>query len=189
MMDRRRMIGVGLGAVGLGTMALAARYEMLEKRVRSIEPGRILRGAWQRPLPLRRLIAREGLRTIVTLTAINADDEKYVAQRRVVESTGVDWLIVAMRGSTASLVQLAVAADLVADRARQPVFFHCVAGHHRTNLTHAAYRIRHCGWDADRAWEELLMLPWTNPAGDADDRQLLVTFAEREAAQRRRGVA
>lgn len=190
MIGRRAVLGMGLGAAGLGAMALAARHEVLEKRVRAVVPGRIVRGAWQRPIPLRRLIARERLRTIVTLTAINRDDPKYVAQRDVVDAAGVDWLIVPMRGSTATLLQLAVAADLLADPARQPLFFHCVAGHHRTNLAHAAFRIRHAGWDVERAWDELLSLPWTDPRGDGDDRALLEAFARRELDRRgRRGLA
>ena len=47
---------------------------------------------------------------------------------------------------------MAEAADLLADPNRQPVFFHCVAGHHRTSLTHAAYLIRHAGYSAEQAW-------------------------------------
>ena len=127
---------------------------LVEKRVAVVVPGRLVRGAWQRPWPLRRLIAREKIRTIVTLTAINRDDPKYVRQARVVRDAGVDWIIVPMRGSRATLEQMAEAADLLADPRRQPVFFHCVAGHHRTSLVHAAYLIRHQGFSADGAWRD-----------------------------------
>ena len=92
---------------------------------------------------MRTIIARERIKTIVTLTAINHDDPKYVGQAQVVAETGVSWMIVPMRGSRATLEQMAEAADLLADPDRQPVFFHCVAGHHRTSLAHAAYLIRH----------------------------------------------
>ncbi len=155
--------------------------DLLPKRVRVLEPGRLVRGAWQRPGPLRRLIDRERIRTVVTLTAINRDDPKYVAQEAVVRATGVDWVIVPMRGSTATLDQLTEAADLLADPARQPVFFHCVGGHHRTGLVHAAYRIRHQGWSAAQAWAELRTLPWTRPVADEPDRRVIEAFAEREA--------
>ena len=70
------------------------------------------------------------------------------SQAKVVTEMGVSWLFVPMRGSTATLEQMAEAADLLADPGRQPVFFHCVAGHHRTSLAHAAYLIRHRGWSA-----------------------------------------
>ena len=117
----------------------------LEKRVRVVVPGRLIRGAWQTPEALRSLIARERIKTIVTLTAINHDDPKYVGQAKVVAETGVSWVFVPMRGSRATLDQMVEAADLLADPQRQPVFFHCVAGHHRTSQAHAAYLIRHCG--------------------------------------------
>ncbi len=123
-----------------------------EKRVRVVEPGRIIRGAWQTPEALRSIIDREGIKTIVTLTAINDDDPKYIGQAKVVAETGVAWLFVPMRGSRATLEQMVQAADLLADPALQPVFFHCVAGHHRTSLAHAAYLIRHSGWPAESAW-------------------------------------
>src|SRR5437764_1375914 len=71
--------------------------DLAEKRVAVVVAGRLVRGAWQRPGPLRRIIAREKIRTIVTLTAINRDDPKYVAQAEVVRRTGVDWVIVPMR--------------------------------------------------------------------------------------------
>jgi protein tyrosine phosphatase (PTP) superfamily phosphohydrolase (DUF442 family) len=173
----------------LATVAVAGvvgRDELREKRLAVVAPGKIVRGAWQGPWPLARILERERIKTIVTLTAINADDPKYVRQSRVVRRAGVRWEIVPMRGSTATLDQLARAADLVADPARQPVFFHCVAGHHRSNLVQAAYRIRHEGWSAERAWRELTALPWTRPDADAADRLLIEAFAAREAAGPRR---
>ncbi|HWE39499.1 MAG TPA: hypothetical protein VG406_23315 [Isosphaeraceae bacterium] len=167
-------------------VGVVGRDEVLEKRVAVVAPGKIVRGAWQRPGPLGRILARERIRTIVTLTAINDDDPKYVRQARVVRRAGVAWEIVPMRGSSATLDQLAQSADLVADPARQPVFFHCVAGHHRSNLVQAAYRIRHDGWSAERAWRELTSLPWTRPDADLADRLLIEAFAAREAAGARR---
>ncbi len=144
-----------------------------------VVPGRLIRGAWQSPDGLRAIIAREHIKTIVTLTAINRDDPKYVGQAKVVSETGVRWLFVPMRGSTATVEQMAQAADLLADPECQPVFFHCVAGHHRSSLAHAAYLIRHCGWSAAAAWKEVASLPWARPAATADqnDRALIDEFA------------
>jgi protein tyrosine phosphatase (PTP) superfamily phosphohydrolase (DUF442 family) len=176
----RRGLG-GASAVGLG--AVLARDEAIEKRVAVVVPGRLWRGAWQCPWPLRRIIARAGIRTIVTLTAINRDDPKYVRQARVVRDTGVDWVIVPMRGSRATLEQMAEAADLLADPRRQPVFFHCVAGHHRTSLAHAAYLIRHEGYTAEQAWDVVSTLPWSRPEApvDRNDRFLIEEFARVQA--------
>ncbi|WP_143206341.1 fused DSP-PTPase phosphatase/NAD kinase-like protein [Singulisphaera sp. GP187] len=183
-MKRRRAIVLTLlglpTALGLGSALF--RDDLLEKRVAVLEPGRLVRGAWQRPGPLRRIIERERIRTIVSLTAINRDDPKYVAQAKVVRETGVEWIIVPMRGSRATLDQMAEAADLLADTKRQPAFFHCVAGHHRTSLVHAAYRIRHEGWSASRAWDEVASLPWARPSRDREDRQLIEAFAAAQSA-------
>lgn len=175
-------IVVGLAALA-ATAATLVWSEFVETRVRVVEPGRLVRGAWQRPGPLGRLLRRERIKTVVTLTAINRDDPKYLSQNEVIERSGVDWIIVPMRGSTATLDQLARAADLLADPRRQPVFFHCVGGHHRTGLVQAAYRIRHQGWSAGRAWRELAALPWTRPdaRSDRSDRRVIEAFAALEA--------
>jgi protein tyrosine phosphatase (PTP) superfamily phosphohydrolase (DUF442 family) len=184
--SRRSRWIAGLAAVlVLGTIwAAASLWEgTAGKRVRVVVPGRLVRGAWQSSDALRRLIARERIKTIVTLTAINRDDLKYVRQAEVVRQTGVDWIIVPMRGSRATLEQMAEAADLLADPNRQPVFFHCVGGHHRTSLTHAAYLIRHAGYTADQTWNILTELPWTRPyaSADRDDRALITEFARFQA--------
>lgn len=173
---KRRILAIIVLSLVCG-VAIDRRHEVFEKRVAVIVPDHLVRGAWQRPWPLRRLIDREGVRTIVTLTAINTHDPKYVMQRKVVDQAGIDWVIVPMRGSTATIEQLAETADLLADSERQPVFFHCVAGHHRTNLALAAYRIRHEGWSAEQAWSELLRFPWTRAEADTDDLRLIEAFA------------
>jgi hypothetical protein len=185
---RRKRLAALIGLLSLVGLGVWIGSFLVEKRVRVVEPGRLVRGAWQNPIPLKRLLRREQIRTILTLTAINKDDPKYVRQEDVVESTGVGWLLVPMRGSTATLDQLTEAADVLADPARQPVFFHCVGGHHRTGLVHAAYRIRHQGWTAEEAWNELLSLPWTRPdaARDRQDHRLIRAFAAREQAAPRR---
>lgn len=176
-----RLAGV-LVILGVGTTALALWTGARERRVLVVEPGALVRGAWQSPGALRSILARERIKTIVTLTAINPDDPKYVEQARVVAGTGVEWRQVAMRGSSATLEQMAQAADLLADRALQPVFFHCVGGHHRTSLAHAAYLIRHRHFSAEQAWSEIKALGWTRPDAPADlrDHALIAEFARAE---------
>lgn len=178
-MERRSRWAIGLGLLAVAAATAAAWDELSEKRVAVVEPNRLIRGAWQRPGPLRRIIEREKIRTILTLTAINRDDPKYVEQERVVRETGVDWILIPMRGSRATPAQMAEAADILADPRRQPVFFHCVGGHHRTSQVHAAYLIRHCGESADSAWRTIRSLPWTRPQASADqfDRRLIEAFA------------
>lgn len=150
-----------------------------EKRVRVIISGQLIRGGWQTPTALRRIIRRERIKTIITLTAINGTDPKYISQAKVVAETGVRWQIVPMHGSRATMEQMAQAADLLADRSLRPVFFHCVAGHHRTSLAHAAYLIRHEGWSATAAWNEVSSLPWARPDAltDQNDQALIYQFS------------
>ena len=178
----RLILGSVLGLAALACAALALivkRDDWLEKRVEVVTPGRLIRGAWQRPGPMRRIARREEIKTIVTLTAINSSDPKFVDQARLVRDLKLDWVIVPMRGSRATAEQMALAADLLADPGRQPVFFHCVAGHHRTSLAHAAYLIRHKGYSAEEAWNEVSRLPWARPDSivDRNDRFLIEEFA------------
>jgi len=170
------LLALGLGS---GIFLVMHRDSWFEKRVYVVVPGRLVRGAWQRKGPLRRIISREAIKTIVTLTAINSADPKFRDQAEVVQDTGVRWVVVPMRGSRATPEQMALAADLLADPACQPVFFHCVAGHHRTSLAHAAYLIRHRGYTADQAWQAVSRLQWARPdsAVDRNDRFLIEEFA------------
>jgi protein tyrosine phosphatase (PTP) superfamily phosphohydrolase (DUF442 family) len=180
--NRRSWLKLGAGlalALAPACGVLAHALVRGEKRVRVVVPARLVRGAWQTPEALRTIITRERIKTIVTLTPINRDDPKYVGQASVVAETGVSWVFVPMRGSQATLDQMAQAADLLADPDRQPVFFHCIAGHHRSSLAHAAYLIRHCGWPAESAWQEVADLPWARPGAPADenDKALIQSFA------------
>jgi protein tyrosine phosphatase (PTP) superfamily phosphohydrolase (DUF442 family) len=176
----RLLVGGGLIALFVAAVAAHARdalYEWSEKRVAVVVPGQLVRGAWQCPGPLRRIIAREKIRTIVSLAAIREDDPRYDGQRRVVRETGVNWVAIPIVGSRPTVEQMARAADLLADRRLRPILFHCIAGHHRTSMAHAAYRMRHEGWDADRAWREVSSFPWARPDKDRDDHLLIERFA------------
>src|SRR5262249_8239498 len=114
-------------------------------------------------------------------------------QERVVKEKGIDWVIIPMRGSRATPEQMALAADILADPGRQPVFFHCVAGHHRTSLAHAAYLIRHEGYTAEQAWQTISRLSWARPDSpvDRNDRFLIEEFARSQrslAPSRQNGI-
>ena len=63
---RRALIA---GAAGLGAQQIWRHghdYVFLEQ-FRVVEPGRIYRGAWQQPWPMRRIIRRYHIRTILAL--------------------------------------------------------------------------------------------------------------------------
>jgi hypothetical protein len=181
-------MGIALGSIAAPLASYSAwqwRDGWFEKRVAVVVPGRIVRGAWQSPRPLRRLLARERIRTILTLSAINHDDPKYVEQAKVVAETGVDWVFVPIRGSYATVAQMQRAVKILADPARQPIFYHCVAGHHRSSQVQAAYRIEHDGWSADRAWDEVAGLPWARPGTDTEDRRRIEAFASAQTHRKK----
>jgi protein tyrosine phosphatase (PTP) superfamily phosphohydrolase (DUF442 family) len=185
---RRTWMGMALGSIGAplaGYSAWQWRDEFFEKRVAVVVPGRIIRGAWQSPRPLRRILARERIKTILTLTAINHDDPKYVDQAEVVREFGIDWRFIPIHGSYASLSQMEQASAILADPALQPIFYHCVAGHHRSSQAQAAYRITHDGWSADRAWAEVAALPWAKPATDSQDHRLIEAFASSQLQRKK----
>ena len=180
-------MGLALGSIAAPLAAYSAwqwRDEWVEKRFAVVVPGRIMRGAWQRPGPLRRILSRERIKTILTLTAINRDDPKYVDQAGVVREFGVEWIFIPIRGSYATVAQMDRAAEILADPALQPIFYHCVAGHHRSSQAQAAYRIKHDGWSAAEAWDEVAALPWARPTTDLEDRRLIEAFASRKKDDR-----
>lgn len=167
-------IAVGI-AIGAGYWVHSRSLQ----RFGAVVPGKIYRSAWPAPGALARAVEGYGLRSVLTLTAINKHDPKWVAQSDTLAGTDVNWREIPMRGSTATLEQMAEGADWVADPENQPVLLHCVGGHHRSSLIHAAYRIRYEGWDAERAWREVSQLPWARPSQDSDrrDRARIVEFA------------
>ncbi|WP_422927633.1 protein-tyrosine phosphatase family protein [Singulisphaera sp. PoT] len=194
-MTRRRLrswfreYGLGVATFGVMLAGLAQSvvvehwFDWFEKRVRIVAPGQLVRGAFQRPEALRRIIKREGIKTIVTLTAYSETDDRFLGQIPVVQETGVRWMIVPVIGSRPSIEQMRKASDLLNEQALRPIFFHCVAGHHRTSLALAAYRMRHEGWSADRAWAEVSSLPWADPEADKFDRKQIYAFAEQYGAR------
>jgi protein tyrosine phosphatase (PTP) superfamily phosphohydrolase (DUF442 family) len=177
---RRTWMGIAVGVIATPLASYSAwqyRDDFFEKRVAVVVPGRIFRGAWQSPGPLRRILARERIKTVLTLTAISKEDPKYVGQARVIRETGINWRFIPIHGSYASLSQMEEAAGILADPSLQPIFYHCVAGHHRSSQAQAAYRITSEGWSGDNAWAEVAALPWAKPAKDLEDHRLIEAFA------------
>ncbi len=79
--SRRVDFGLGLGGAFF-------RDDLLEKAGRGGRWGDWSEVPGQCPGPLRRAIERERIRTVVSLTAINRDDPKYVAQAKVSRNRG-----------------------------------------------------------------------------------------------------
>jgi hypothetical protein len=130
-----------------------------------VEPGLVYRGAEQKPRPLRRILRNNGIRTVLCLAEPEADEPT------VAWSLGVQWLCVSVNSASAALTfdDLEQAAEIVADRANQPVFFHCKRGVYRSNLVQAVYRMKHCGWTLERAVEELRTTGYAPESGGGDN--------------------
>lgn len=170
-------VPVALLVATIGYAIANSWYEWFEKRVMVVVPGQLVRGAYQRPKMLRRVIEREKIKTVVTLAEIPTDSERFRDEARVLRNTGTRWIIVPIHDSRPTLEQMLRASDLLADTQSRPVFFHCIAGHHRTSLALAAYRIRHEGWSAEQAWQEAASVPWARPETDRFDHRQIEAFA------------
>ena len=96
MRSRKFWIFGAIVFTAFGSILGVKREDWFETRVVAVEPGRIFRGAWQGPGPLRRILARKKIKTVVTLTAINQNDPKYLSQSNVLKKTNVDWILIPM---------------------------------------------------------------------------------------------
>lgn len=162
--NRRRALkwGLGLAAIAIGGQQ-AWRHGhdyIFPDQFAVVEPGAIYRGAWQKPWPMRQIIRDRKIKTIVAL-AHPPGHPLAQSEKALSEEMGVNWVHipivderVKIDGKTIT-EQLDAAADVVADPANQPVFFHCHHGLNRASMVQIAYRIKHCGWTLEQATAEI----------------------------------
>jgi protein tyrosine phosphatase (PTP) superfamily phosphohydrolase (DUF442 family) len=148
---RRRgwIVAAGILLVCAG-MALFKDYLRVQN-FHVIEPGAIYRGAEQKAGPLRWIMRHYGVRTVVCLVDPEPNEQS------IVESQGARWVWLPLGESslTATFDTLEEFGRLVVDPKNQPVFYHCRRGVYRSNLAHAVYRMRYCGWTLDQTLAEL----------------------------------
>jgi protein tyrosine/serine phosphatase len=179
---RLRRIWLWVASLGTVVGVTAAKDHVWPNNFRTVEGGAIYRGGEQRVWPLKRLIRRHRLRTIVCL----ADPPP--GEQAVADSLGVRWFYVPINDSAAAATfdRLEKIAGIVADSANQPVFFHCNRGVYRSNLAQAVYRMKSCGWPLQRAIDELEAAGFDPAArgGDSSCGELLARYQrERVVAQ------
>jgi protein tyrosine phosphatase (PTP) superfamily phosphohydrolase (DUF442 family) len=165
MTARRRWARRGL-LLGLFAFAVEQAWRhghdyVLADRFAEIEPGRIYRGAWQKPWPMRRIVRDHGIRTIVAL-AHPLDHPLPQQEQALARELGVKWVhvpIVDLRGGVNDKReisdQIEAAAAVIADPRNQPVFFHCHHGINRASMVQMAYRMLYCGWSLEQASDEI----------------------------------
>jgi len=167
MTNRRAWISRALviGTVGIGAEQLWRHGNdyVFPSQFITVEPGRIFRGAWQKPWPLRQVVRDHKIKTILAL-AHPPDHYLTLQEKKLAGELGVRWIhipIVDLRGTNDRAAEDAIsdlldqAAAVLADPANQPIFFHCHHGLNRTSMVQIAYRTKYCGWTFIQAAEEI----------------------------------
>jgi protein-tyrosine phosphatase len=196
--DRRTWIRRALiaGTVGIGTHQLWRHghdYLFMEQ-FREIVPGKIYRGAWQKPWPMRRLVRDYKIRTVLALAH---PSEHYLSVREhdLARELGFRWIhipIVDQRGTKDHVAEEAIsdlldqAAAVLADPANDPVYFHCHHGLNRTSMVQIAYRTKYCGWTLDRAADEIDRSVGLVKVSHGPDYRHMVSFYETRVLPMRR---
>ena len=97
-------------------------------------------------------LARLGVKTVVDLREA---DQRSVAEKKVVEATGMRYVNIPLKGMAAPSAQdVAKILGHFADAKSGPVFVHCRRGADRTGTVIACYRISHDHWDNQKALAE-----------------------------------
>jgi hypothetical protein len=199
--DRRTWIrrAAIAGLAGLGSQQLWRHghdYVFMDE-FWTVEPGKLYRGAWQKPWPMRRLVRDLGIRTVLAL-AHPADHPLAVRERELAGALGFRWIhipIVDRRGTNDRAAEESIsdlldrAADVMADASLYPLFFHCHHGLNRTTMAQIAYRTKHCGWTLDRATEEIDRSIGLFKVNRGPDYRHMISFYESRVLPLRRGTS
>jgi protein tyrosine/serine phosphatase len=98
-------------------------------------------------------LAERGVKTVVDLREV--DEHSIPHEREIVESDGMRFVSVPMRGLSApTQEQVSEVLGLLNDSESWPVFIHCRRGADRTGTVLACYRISHDHWQNQKALEE-----------------------------------
>ena len=190
----RRLVVVGLVVLACQQVWRHGQDYVFADKFAVVEPGRIYRGAWQQPWPMRRLVRTYRIKTVVAL-AHPPDDPMALRERALSRELGVRWVhipIVDDRSATdgkSLFDQLEQAADVLADPARQPVFFHCHHGINRASMVQIAYRTKHCGWTLEQATDEVSRTFGLVEVTRGPDYRRMTAFYQQRVLPRRRAAA
>jgi protein-tyrosine phosphatase len=164
MTNRRVWIRRGLftGLAGLAGEQLwrHGRDYVFADQFAVVVPGKIYRGAWQQPWPMRWVVSKYKIKTVLAV-AHPPDHPLAVREKAMAGELGYRWVhipIVEQRvnGERETISdQLEKAAAVLADPRNQPVYFHCHHGINRASMVQMAYRTRYCGWSLEAATAEI----------------------------------
>lgn len=198
---RERMSRARRWAYLLGGLAVIILFEqawrhghdyVIPEKFRVVEAGKIYRGAWQKPYPMRKILKDYRIKTVIALAHM-PDDPMPVAERALAESMGVRWIHVPIYydsrdpgNADAMGDRLERAAALVADPANQPVYFHCHHGVNRASMVQIAYRTLYCDYSLDQAQAEIAqMTGWKYSALGTGEEYMNRFYRERVETRRR----
>lgn len=131
------------------------------KRLRVVDPGRVYRSGQMTAPGLANAVARHGIRTIINLQDDHPDPDVNegwllggtVTETELCRRLGVRYIHIspdllrqnpAPRERPRAIDQFLKIMD---DPDTYPVLIHCKAGHHRTGVLVAVYRMEYQGWD------------------------------------------
>lgn len=98
-----------------------------------------------------RALAKLGVKTVIDLREA---EHQYDAEKRKVESLGMQFVSVPMTMHAPTDEQVSKVLGLIENKSMWPVFIHCQGGRDRTSTVIACYRIAHDGWSNRKAFEE-----------------------------------
>ncbi len=159
----RRALLVGAAGFGVEQLWRHGNDYVFPSQFVVVEPGKIFRGAWQKPWPMRQIVRDHKIKTVVAL-AHPPYHYLVVRERALALDLGVKWIhipIVDNRGTNDRAAEEAIsdlldqAAAILADPVNYPVYFHCHHGLNRTSMVQIAYRTKYCGWTLAEAAAEI----------------------------------
>jgi protein-tyrosine phosphatase len=159
-----------------------------------VVPGKIYRGAWQQPWPMRRIVRQYKIRTVLAL-AHPPDHPLSLREQALSREIGFRWVhIPIVDDRTASDGHqlsdlLEQAATVLADPKNQPVYFHCHHGINRASMVQMAYRMLYCGWTLEQATDEISRTFGLVAVNHGPDYRHMTQFYEQRVLPRRQAQA
>jgi protein-tyrosine phosphatase len=190
----RRAILIVMAAVALQQLWRHGHDYIFPSRLVTVERGKIFRGAWQKPWPMRAIVHDHKIKTVLAL-AHPSDHPLAIEEKELAARLGVKWVhipIVDQRGTGDKVSEEAIsdllekAAGILADPSNYPLFFHCHHGLNRTSMVQIAYRTKYCGWTLEQAAEEIERTVGLVKVNHGPDYRHMVSFYETRVLPYRR---
>jgi protein-tyrosine phosphatase len=193
----RRAVLIVTAAVALQQLWRHGHDYIFPSRLVTVEPGKIFRGAWQKPWPMRAIVHDHKIKTVLAL-AHPSNHPLAIEEKELTARLGVKWLhipIVDQRGTGDKVAEegisdlLEKAAAILADPSNYPLFFHCHHGLNRTSMVQIAYRTKYCGWTLEQAADEIERTVGLVKVNHGPDYRHMVSFYETRVLPYRREAA